>query len=586
MTEIKQSIVNEPMERSGLRPWLMIGCMLAFLVCILLTVTPIARIGHLQGVSLTQDIKTPALFSPPAMPFLTGWGKWLPQYFSSMAPDGRYLTANFEVLFLFGLAFVVYAVTAFLIGRHARADQMKWLLRLVWIGAIVAGLIFVLTPGMSSQDLFVYADYGNLVGAHGANPYFMTPAQVAFNDLLTRIDGWSNAPSAYGPVWVYISGVLSLIFGDHPLPYFYVYRLLELACHLVNIFLIGRILRQVGRSTRIVTLGMLLYAWNPLMLFEGPLGAHNDIFMSTLILWGLLLCFVADQRGFTRLRNYWPGLVMLTLAVLVKFTSIPLIIFFLLVLAAKTLGTPQTPVREMPWMAAIKNVVVAGLIFVVLVVLAYLPYWIGHSPIAILKSFGAPPSSNGAENSLMKVASLLKQNGVASGPIITLLANHSFWSIVDVLAMMIAVLVGAWYTWRSPSMQTMVLGSLATLAIILLVTPWFYSWYVVWLMILVPLALAFPIGRATKALLAFCLTFSATAFATYISVAFFHVNGYQLAIRYLLMIVPPIIVAIGVYFFSHASPGLASSNTYSVQARENVQGKSVEALDFVEKDIS
>jgi hypothetical protein len=331
---------------------------------------------------------------------------------------------------------------------------------------------------------------------------------------------------------------------------------------------------------------MFLYACNPLVLFEGPLGAHNDVFMSTLILWGLLLCFHADQRGFTRLKNYWPALVVLTLAALVKFTSIPLVVFFLLVLVAKTLGTPHTSVRAMPWMAALKNVAVAGLIFVVLVVLSYLPYWIGYSPMAILKSFGTPPSSSGAQNSIMKVATFVQGGTLIS----RILANRRVWSVVDVLAIGISVLVGAWYVWRKPSMRTIVVGSLATLAVILLVTPWFYSWYVVWLVALVPVALAFPIGRNTKALLAFCLTFSATAFTTYISVAFFRVGGssYPLAIRYLLMVVPPIIVAIGVYFIFPATldTKLATSSISSTQAAENIQGESVETAELVEKDMS
>lgn len=552
----------------------MIICTLAFLVCILLTITPIARIGHLRGVSYTMDIATPAGFSPPAMPFLTVWGKWLPQYFSSSSPDGRYLTANFEVILFIALAFVVYVVTAFLIGRRAQPDQICWFRRLMWIGTIAAGIFFVLTPGMASKDLFVYADYGNLVGAHGANPYFTTPAQIAHSDILTLIDGWSNVPSAYGPVWIYLSGVLSLIFGDHPLPYFYSYRLLALACHILNIVLIGSILRKLERSERIITLGMFLYAWNPLMLFEGPLGAHNDVFMSMLMLWGLLLCLRADQRGFTQLKNYWPALVVLTLAILVKFTSIPLIVFFLLLLAAKTLGSPQTPVPAMPWLAALKNVLLAGAIFVLLIVLAYLPYWIGHSIGAIVQSFGAPPSSSGAENSLMRVAVSLSHAGTASRGIVSILANRKFWSVIDILAIGIAVLIGAWYAWRLPSLRTLILGSLATMTIILLVTPWFYSWYVIWLIALAPLALAFPRGRRTNALLAFCLTFSATVFVTYISVAFFHVDGYQLAVRYILMIVPPIVIALAAYFYypvraEAAIPGTATQPAASTTVAEN-----------------
>ncbi|GER90974.1 hypothetical protein KDW_51360 [Dictyobacter vulcani] len=477
-------------------------------------------------------------------------------HFTHSDPVALYLTGNMEILLLMAVAFVMYTLAAYFLARRAQPEQMPALRRWMWIGAIVAGLIFLLTPGMASRDLFVYADYGNLVGAHGANPYFTTPSQVAHDDLLTRIDGWNTAPSAYGPVWVYLAGALSLIFGNHLLAYFYIYRFLGLACHLLNALLIGLILSKTGRSERTVTVGMFLYALNPLMLFEGPLGAHNDVFMSTLLLYGFFLCLRADQRGFTQFKNYWPALIVLTLSVLVKFTAIPAILFFLLVLAAKTLGTPETPVREMPWLAAIKNVVIAGVVFVGITVLAYLPFWIGHGVGEILHSFGTPPSSSGAQNSLMRVA----MNWLQVHPTITsntpvgfmahALANRGFWSKVDIIAMGLAILAGAWYVWRSPTMRTLVLGSLTTMTIILLVTPWFYSWYVVWLVALAPLTLAFVQGRLTKALLAFCLVFSASALLTYMNLVFFRFGGYQLGIRYFLMILPPIIAAILVYFYA------------------------------------
>ncbi|GCE08609.1 hypothetical protein KDAU_59380 [Dictyobacter aurantiacus] len=478
-------------------------------------------------------------------------------HFSHADNVAIYLTGNLEVLVLLGLAFAIYTLAAYFIARRFSEGQMRTVRRWMWIGTIIAGVIFVLTPGMASKDLFVYADYGNLVGAHGANPYFSTPRQVAYNDLLTHIDGWSNAPSAYGPVWVYLAGLLSLIFGDNPLPYFYIYRGLGLVCHVLNVLLIGRILRMNGRSERTVTLGMFLYALNPLMLFEGPLGAHNDVFMSTLLLYGFSLCFRANQLGFTRLKNYWPALVMLTLAVLVKFTSIPAIIFFLFVLAAQTLGAPRKLTRDLPWGAALKNVAIAGGLFVAITLVAYLPFWIGHGPGEIVRSFGTPPSSSGAQNSLMRVAmNWLYVHPHTSIPVVTFvahaLANRGFWSKVDILAMGLAVLVGAWYTWRSPSMRTLVVGSLTTMTVILVVTPWFYSWYVVWLVALAPIMLAFSTGRFTRALVAFCLVFSASAVFTYMNLAFFHIVGYQLAIRYVLMMAPPIIAALIVYFYVRA----------------------------------
>ncbi|WP_201361342.1 hypothetical protein [Dictyobacter formicarum] len=555
--ETGQPIPNQLAGQKKARPWFMIFCVLAFVVCILLSTTPIARLKNVGYTGLTEDIATPHNFTPLAMPFLTGWGRWLPMHFSHADNVAIYLTGNLEVLLLLALTFVIYTVAAYFIARRASDEQMRVVRRWMWIGAIIAGVIFVLTPGMASKDLFVYADYGNLVGAHGANPYFSTPRQVAYNDLLTHIDGWSDAPSAYGPIWVYLAGLLSLIFGDNPLPYFYIYRCLGLACHVLNVLLIGRILRMNGRSERTVTLGMFLYALNPLMLFEGPLGAHNDVFMSTLLLYGFLLCFRANQLGFTRFKHYWPALVVLTLAVLVKFTSIPVIILFLFVLAAKTLGAPRKIAREMPWGAALKNVVIAGALFVAITLAAYLPFWIGHGLSEIVRSFGTPPSSSGAQNSLMRVAmNWLYVHPHTSIPVVTFvahaLANRGFWSKVDILVMGVAVLAGAWYTWRSPSMRTLVVGSLTTMTIILIVTPWFYSWYVVWLVALAPIMLAFSTGRFTRALVAFCFVFSASAVLTYMNLAFFHLSGYQLAIRYVLMMAPPIIAALAVYFYIRA----------------------------------
>ncbi|GCE30612.1 hypothetical protein KDA_60960 [Dictyobacter alpinus] len=504
-------------------------------------------------------------------------------HFTHSDPVALYLTGNIEILLLLAMAFVLYGLAAYFIVKRAQPEQVPTIRRWMWIGAIVAGLIFVLTPGMASKDLFVYADYGNLVGAHGANPYFTTPRQVAFDDLLTHIDGWSEASSAYGPVWVYLAGSLSLIFGDHPLPYFYIYRFLGLACHLLNTFLIGRILRTTGRSERTVTIGMFLYALNPLMLFEGPLGAHNDVFMSTLLLYGFDLCITANKRGFTQVKNYWPALVVLTLGVLVKFTSIPVIFFFLLVLAAKTLGTPHTPVREMPWFAAIKNVVIAGALFAGIALLAYLPFWIGHGLGEIVRSFGTPPSSSGAQNSLMRVAMnwlqlrpTMKSNSLV-GFAAHALANRGFWSKVDILVMGVTILVGAWYAWRSPSMRTLVIGSLATMTIILLVTPWFYSWYVVWLVALAPLTLAFPQGRLTRALLVFCLVFSASSLLTYMNLVFFRFGGYQLGIRYFLMMLFPVLAGVLVYLYGRLKkdkePALNAASVDMVTENASVAAK-------------
>jgi hypothetical protein len=60
------------------------------------------------------------------------------------------------------------------------------------------------------------------------------------------------------------------------------------------------------------------------------------------------------------------------------------------------------------------------------------------------------------------------------------------------------------------------LAALATLGALLIVTPWFYSWYVLWLLGLAMVSLS-PSGKAIgQALIAFALTFSVTALCVYL----------------------------------------------------------------------
>jgi hypothetical protein len=543
---------DEVIEKQTYRIWPFILLTVAFIACFLLSITPIARAGQLGLI--VKPLSLPAQIKPFSVPFLTIFGAWLPSdlHLASDHSASLYLTADLELLVLLACAFLIYALVAVWLLRRTHTRYFKLFRALLWIAALVAGILFVVAPGMSSNDLYVYADYGNMLWRHGANPYFASPYQVAPHDILTMIDsGWSHAPSAYGPVWIVVTMLFSLLFGTHPLAYMYGYRLLGCICNLINIWLIGRTLRIAGRSERIVLLGMLLYAWNPLALFENALGAHNDVFMSTLILCGVYLSVRAEQRGFTRLRNYLPALIALTLAVLVKFTSLPLIIFFLVLLGCHTLRELNETARIRQWRTAITKVVIAGIIFVVLALLFYLPFWIGHSVGEIMHSFSAPPSSINSENSLMRIAVgwWKDTNGGAttSDPLLTKLASilrdRSHWNQLDALAMVIAVLVGAWSIWRRPDTSSFIQASLATLAIILLVTPWFYPWYVVWLIALMPLLLiASPLKRAGRALLAFSLSFSVTAFSIYLDFAFIPFPGFELVIRYLLMIIPPLVI--------------------------------------------
>src|SRR5436309_49186 len=113
--------------------------MLALILCILVSVSPLL---HLAG-------KT---FPLPTNPLLLIWGSWLPYdlHVSSPQRASMITTNDIEFLLLIALAFGIYALCASLIWQQPASIDYKPVVRLIWLGTIIAGLIYVLTPAMLS----------------------------------------------------------------------------------------------------------------------------------------------------------------------------------------------------------------------------------------------------------------------------------------------------------------------------------------------------------------------------------------------------------------------------------------------------
>ncbi len=519
---ISNAVMIKDKERSGkqiLPQTIILCCMIVFTYCIGASVAPLQR-----------KAGTPLLSGMPTNGFLAALGAWLPidLHLVSNAQTSQTSTNNLEFFLLITLAFVMYGISALIIRYQLKEARNRDIYLLMWAGAILVGLIFVFTPAMLSRDLFVYTDYGHVIVAHGANPYFVPPAAVS-HDLLTQLDGWKPFIAAYGPLWLDICSFLALLLGNVPWHYIFGFRLLGLAAHLLNVLLVILILRRAGCTKRTILLGTWLYAMNPLVLLESSLGAHNDIVMATFLLLGILLCMRAEQRGFTHPANYIPPIVAFTLSALIKFTTIPLIIFFLVLLARKMLyatslkTSKSHQTAKLHWGTACFHVFLACLACGLTMLAFYAPFWIGHNLVDIIRSFLSPPSSTNSENSIhrallawVKQHGLPPQNSWAYLPMY-IFSAHTVWTVISIVVLGCAIVVGANYLWRIPTTQTLILAGLAALGSLLIVTPWFFSWYVIWLVALAGAAFALPDNRLRRALVGFALTFSFTAFLIYIS---------------------------------------------------------------------
>jgi hypothetical protein len=539
-------------------------CTVAFIICTLLTVAPLSRIPdpvmHLQT---------------PAGAFLSWFGSWLPNDLSLTANHfaSQVNTNYIEFLILIALAFAIYGLCALFILRQPPTSRHTRTMRLIWLGTIISGLIYVFTPAMLSHDILVYASYSRIISVYHANPYFV-PLSAFPHDPFNPFNYWSHAIAAYGPIWLAICAFWGQVTGSQPLGYILAFRLFALAAHLLNIWLVTITLRAMGQSSRTVTLGALLYAWNPLVLLESSLGGHNDIFMVTFMLAGILLAVRADCRGqLTQLRGYLLPTIAFSLAALIKFTTLPLIVLFIILLACRALRPATSDSLSIKdtfsrrWQPALSTGISVGIISTIVAIVFYGPFWIGHSINAIASSFTSPPSALYAENSILRA--ILDWQQVNSLPpntlgntLISILANHKTWNDISILALAIVILSAAIWMWRTPTLHNFVLSTVAGLGALLIVTPWFYSWYVIWLVGLIAVCFPFIDGRMARALLAFTLVFSASAFLTYLFKDGYPPFGTWTGLVFLTTIAPPILAFLIAFFtwkpssrFSHQLTG-------------------------------
>ena len=143
---------------------------------------------------------------------------------------------------------------------------------------------------------------------------------------------------------------------------------------------------------------------------------------------------------------------------------------------------------------------------------------------------------------------------------IYLLSQRNLWNDINIATLLLVLIIGGIWLWRSPTTRTLILALLSTLSALLIVTPWFFSWYIAWLVPLASLIFpGFPLthNRLGRALTAFTLTFSATSLQIYLSgnppIAGW--NGYN----WLLMVALPILAFLITYFV--IKTGRASAET-------------------------
>jgi hypothetical protein len=221
------------------------------------------------------------------------------------------------------VAGVAYLAGVLVLEAGLLPSSMQWGMIGLVAAAIQFGLFFM--PGLLSSDILDYASHGRVAGIESANPYVWPPSAFPADPFSTQ-GAWSNVVTVYGPLWTDIDAALThVLAAGNSVQLAFAYKALGLASHLVSIGLIWWI---AGRWNTLSltdiprTVAVALWAWNPLVNIELIGSAHNEGFMTMLVLlaFALLTLVVRPSTGRLRQHALWlAALVCLGMAALVKF---------------------------------------------------------------------------------------------------------------------------------------------------------------------------------------------------------------------------------------------------------------------------
>jgi hypothetical protein len=360
--------------------------------------------------------------------------------------------------------FVLY-IAAWHMARRVHT-RSAWLI--VLSSAIVFSAILLSMYPYDAADLFDYIMYGRIINVYQANPFREVASQFS-HDLFFPYVGWRNSIAAYGPGWVITTALGGRLAGDGIVANVIVFKMVLAAFLAGCAGLIAAILRRLAPDR--VLAGVVLFLWNPVVVYETIGQGHNDVAM---LFWMLLAVWLLLKKRYT--------LTIAALLVGALFKYIPvLFIPAALAIALRDLRTTRSRLRYLG---------VTAIVSIGLVVLAYAPFWNGFETLSVARRMNLYTTSLPAVAYNLLRFSWSTEDAARAVSLAALAITG------------IAALVMAWRAWRDRSDFSFTRSMFALTAFYLLLTVlWFQAWYAVWI---VGLAALLPFGHAVR----FALIFS------------------------------------------------------------------------------
>jgi alpha-1,6-mannosyltransferase len=382
------------------------------------------------------------------------------------------------------------------IGVALMLSAWLWLGRRVLAGGaseytMVASAAFWLAPLLLSVPLFSRDTYSYLAqGAllrDGLDPYAVGPIDNP-NALLDNVSPiWTITTAPYGPAFIMIAKLITMLVGNHVIVGTMLLRLCMLPGFALLIWATPRIARHIGAN---VPIALWICALNPLVIIHLMGGVHNEMLMVGLMAAGIAL---------TLNNRHIAGVALIAVGVAVKATAgiaLPFMVWVWMRHLCERRG--YRPLRAFA-AAAGTSVLIFVAVFAVLsgvagVGLGWLTALAGS--VKIINWLSMPTA---AANLIHAIAGLF--------------FSVSFYAVLQVTRAVGIAIVGValpllWWRFRHDDRQALTGIAWAMLVVVLFAPaalPWYYSW---------PLAVLAPLAQSRRTVAAIA------AFSTWIMVIF------------------------------------------------------------------
>ena len=194
---------------------------------------------------------------------------------------------------------------------------------LVLAFGLLFGFTLVWLYPITANDLFRYVLRGRIWAVYGTSPMLSSPNDFPDDPYIAFAGEFGHWVSGYGPLWEIVVQVPLRLGATDMVPGAISLKLVALLAFLICAILIGwfatpeedlSTLRPFDSLT-----ALAFFAWNPLILMQGPGNGHNDMVFMALIVLGIVLW---------RRKLWWATALALTLAALAKASAVLMIPLF------------------------------------------------------------------------------------------------------------------------------------------------------------------------------------------------------------------------------------------------------------------